>query len=154
MLNYISTRSRPDILTYVAILSKFLKNPSEYHLQIALKILSFLNETKALVIKYEPDKDYPDLQIYCYTDASNKYIVEDEGKCTSGVSILINNCLNCSISKTLSTERNVPSTMYQLQIISQTSSLNYHLITAYLIYLRTVTLRLRNDLIYFRGVLI
>lgn len=92
-LNYISTRSRPDISTYISILSKFLKNPTHHHIHLAYKILSFLNLTKKIIIKYEPYDIPGECDIYCYTDASDRYSVEDNGKSTSGIAMFINNNL-------------------------------------------------------------
>jgi len=47
------TNSRPDILYYVSIISRFIENPSKLHLEAAKRILRYLQGTKNHEILYK-----------------------------------------------------------------------------------------------------
>lgn len=92
-LNYISTRTRPDISVYVSILSKFLKCPTDHHLQLAYRIISYLHQSRKRILKYSNRiQDLP-LKLHTYADASNRFAIQDTGKCTSGITVMLNDDL-------------------------------------------------------------
>ena len=54
---YISTRTRPDITVYTNILSRFMKNPTVYHLELAFKLIAYLQATIHFEMCYCPIGD-------------------------------------------------------------------------------------------------
>jgi hypothetical protein len=87
-LNYIAHATRPDIMVYVNKLSQFLKSPKQNHLYLAYKLISYLNHTKSLCLKYNCEQESNILEVY--TDASNQDIENTNGKYTSGVVVQLN----------------------------------------------------------------
>lgn len=97
-LNYIALSTRLDISMYIGQLSKYLKAPKLIHLQLAYKIISYLYQTRYLVLRFKSNPDsIKSIQIY--TDASN-FNIECNKYATSGVvSILFGNIVSWSSKK-------------------------------------------------------
>ena len=56
-LLYISKQTRPDILSIVTTLSRFLDSPGMAHWKAAKRVLRYLSGTKELALTYRKDKD-------------------------------------------------------------------------------------------------
>ena len=92
-LNYLAHISRPDVMIYVTRLSKFLKSPTEHHMQLALRLVAYLQSTNNLTIKYQSDGKSNLKHLTCYTDAGSNDAINERGKCTSGVVLMVDNNL-------------------------------------------------------------
>lgn len=86
-LNYLGQTTRPDIVIYVSKLAQFMRDPTVHHTSLALKLISYLNSTSKLSIKFNSSDE--DLHVRCYTDAGSKFILKDNGRYTSGISVLV-----------------------------------------------------------------
>jgi hypothetical protein len=61
-----ATSTRPDVQYYVSFLCQFMQKPRLAHYDAGLAILSYLNHTKHIGLRYSAN--YPDLEVY--TDSS------------------------------------------------------------------------------------
>lgn len=82
-LNYIS-RVRPDIVTYVNRLSRYMKSPTQHHDQLLLKVISYLYNTINYVLTYDGTKGGG---LYAYSD-SNYVSNSSDGKSYTGTVVL------------------------------------------------------------------
>lgn len=85
-LNYISTRTRPDISLAVSHLGTFMDKPSEKLWKAAKRVLRYLKGTMDYKLTINKVADW---RLKVYTDAS--FRSDAESRATSGVMILINN---------------------------------------------------------------
>jgi hypothetical protein len=86
LLNHIAIHTRPDILYGVSFLATYTAKPTEYHLQIAHRIIKYLINTKTLGLTFSPDGP---IQLFSYVDAS--YNSHSDAKSHSGFTFSIGN---------------------------------------------------------------
>lgn len=89
-LNYLAITTRPDISIYVSKLAKYMKSPTVHHVSCALKLASYMYETRFTAMKYCRSEQNG---IEVYTDAGSKDQLIENGKCTSGVVVMFNSNL-------------------------------------------------------------
>ena len=65
-LNYIATRTRPDLLVYVSVLSRFMRSPTELQLEFVLKLVAHMCLTYNYELGYKPDGS----SVVAYADAT------------------------------------------------------------------------------------
>ncbi|GKE45824.1 hypothetical protein Tco_1473108 [Tanacetum coccineum] len=78
-LNYL-TNTRPDIMFYVSVLSRYLHMPTMHHLAAATRVLRYVAETYDFGIWYSREADF---NLFGYSD-SDWGGCKDDGKSTSG----------------------------------------------------------------------
>lgn len=83
-LLYLAKRTRPDILTAVSILCGRVLNATEYDLQLAMKVIKYLNGTVGYGLHF--DKGQPMDQLLTYCDAA--YGIDTEFKSRTGIVVL------------------------------------------------------------------
>ena len=86
-LMYLMLGTRPDIAYAVGKLVRFSANPSQAHFDATEHVLSYLNATKELYLKFYPDGD--EIHVDAYTDADYAQSKPDR-KSTSGHYFYIN----------------------------------------------------------------
>jgi hypothetical protein len=86
-LNYLSTKTRPDITFSVSVLSRKLQQPTVQYFNLAKRVLRYLKGTKHLRLTYTKESN----SIVGYSDAS---YAEDEGrKSTTGYVFMLNGAI-------------------------------------------------------------
>lgn len=95
-LNYLAISTRPDILFYVNQLSRFLKNPNKQHYYLALKLVSWLNESQMRALKFQDYGKSKNVQVY--VDAS-LFEIQKLKKATTGVAVKFNGNLIAWMTK-------------------------------------------------------
>ena len=79
------TATRPDLMYVVCLISRFMANPSEIHLQAAKRVLRYLKGTVDLGIFYQKEGNR---ELLAYTDSDYAGDVDDK-KSTSGYVFLL-----------------------------------------------------------------
>lgn len=85
-LNYLATRTRPDISYALSVLSKYNSQPRQQHVQAAKRVLRYLAGTSDVGLMYEPVAD-PYLQVYSDADYAGDHA---NRRSTSGMVCFIN----------------------------------------------------------------
>jgi len=67
-VQYAVLRTRPDLAFATSVLSRFLQNPSPFHMLSAKRLLRYLKATRTVGITYG-GPEYADLDIHAYTDS-------------------------------------------------------------------------------------
>ena len=60
------TATRPDIMSAVSLVSRFMETPKETHWQASKRILMYVNVTKEYGVLYSTTDDF---RLMCYTDS-------------------------------------------------------------------------------------
>jgi hypothetical protein len=77
--------TRPNIAYAVSVVSQFMHNPKDSHLQVVYRLLRYLKSTLGKRILY---KNHGNLNLECYTDADYAGALIDR-RSTSGYSTLL-----------------------------------------------------------------
>jgi len=77
--------TRPDIAYALSVVSQFMHNPKDSHLQVVYRLLRYLKSTPGKGILY---KNHGNLNLECYTDADYAGALIDR-RSTSGHSTLL-----------------------------------------------------------------
>lgn len=91
-LLFLSTTTRPDISYSVAVISRYLENPSKIHIEAAKRIVKYLKGTQNYGLIYERKKREEKHELMAYSDADYAGDVNSR-KSTSGYVLLVDNCL-------------------------------------------------------------
>ena len=70
LINFAAVTTRPDVSQASSKLAKFLTNPSPSHLKAADRVISYLNRTRDLVIKYYSMNSRDAHVFVCFSNAA------------------------------------------------------------------------------------